>query len=254
MIQVYIIECVNPEIEDQIGIQCAERFIYPRAEQENIGISVGEPKDKYEIIKLLNDAYHEMKTMGRPCPPIVLHIDSHGNDDGFLTRNEELFTWKELSPFCQQLSRISNIQLIMIMGTCSGAYSMEMLKPYDIAPYYCTFGPRSNIGNRQLMDFYRDFYNELLTYKKIDVVTQHIINKYRDVIMHTSSFYLFQSLYKNYLFQQRNKFGIQRKNKMIRKIKKLPILRKNKEKSMRYLNKTGQLTVDLFPQFRKQFS
>ncbi|WLT30290.1 hypothetical protein [Geothrix sp. PMB-07] len=253
MIKVYIIECIDPRKEDQIGIQCAERFIYPRAEQENVAISVAEPKDKYEITKLLNDAYFEMRELGKPCPPIVLHIDAHGSENGFKTRNGEMFTWEEFSTYCQQLSKISNIQLVVIMGTCKGGYSMEMLKPYDQAPFYCIFGPGSNINNYDLMNFYRDFYNELMTNKRFDVVAKNIIKQYGDKIMYVSSLFLFQSLYKTYMIHQTRRFGIIRKNRMINKIKKLNITKEEKIKKIEYINKENKLTIDQFPRFRRQF-
>lgn len=253
MIKVYVFGCVDKAKEHPIGIECAERIIAPRADTENVAVSVAEPKDGYELSKLLNDAYFEMREFQSPAPPVVLHFDAHGNDRGISMPNGEVVTWKEIAGYCEQISTLNNIQVIVIMGACKGAHAMGMVSHCDRAPYYCLFGPGRDIHSIKLQDFYRDFYSTLMNKKEIIAVVREVMSRHKEDIYFATSLYLFESAYTNWFGPGMDDDHSRRRKKMSLKLKRLPLPNEEIKRRQALLERPELWEPQFFRQFRHRF-
>lgn len=252
MILVYIVECIQDPL-DQAGRQAAEWFLRPRAEKEDVWVHVSEPKTKADVCTLLNEAYHEAKKYGEPCPPIVFHIDAHGNEEGIGMPDGALLPWAELKGYLQQLSRISNLQVILLVGACKGAYGIRMLNMNEAAPYFCILGSHLNIDNRRLMEFYRDFYTELLTHKRLDIFVPTLLPKYKDCMNFDTAHSMFKGVYKGYLGRENRLKLIQMRNRTFKKLTKARLPEEAKKTSFFLLKHPEIMERQMFDKFRRAF-
>lgn len=253
MIKVYLIECVDSESEHPIGIETAKWVIRPRAETENVALSVAEPINAYGLSKLLNDAYHEMKEYPVPGPPVVLHLDAHGNERGIVMRSGELVSWKDIAGYCEQLSTLNNIKTIIIMGACKGAYALEMLEFCKRAPFFCLFGPQTDINSKDLQPFYRDFYTLLMNHKNITTVAREVMSIHKDQIYFATSFQIFELAYVKYFSPEMDQVHAQRRKKIAERIMRLPIPIEEKQRRLCILKNPSTLVSSIFDQFRRDF-
>ena len=112
------------------------------------------------LISLLQ--YEKNKSLSTGSVPII-HIEAHGTDaeDGIVFKDRSKITWEELHPHLVDLNIATKLNLILILGLCSGAYFTAYMSPSDRSPCWILIGPKSTVMDLHLKDRFVDFYREL---------------------------------------------------------------------------------------------
>jgi hypothetical protein len=72
----------------------------------------------------------------------LLHIETHGNDDGIELASGEFLTWGDLKDPLTAINVASNLNLLVILAACEGANLLHVINPNDRAAVRFIIGPK----------------------------------------------------------------------------------------------------------------
>jgi hypothetical protein len=94
----------------------------------------------------------------------LLHIETHGNDDGIGVSQEEGFTFYELLEELIPLNTLTHLRLPVFLAACEGIWGIKMLQPATRAAALAIFGPNREVWPSELARactaFYRTIFHE----------------------------------------------------------------------------------------------
>src|SRR5262249_3961098 len=130
---IYVIESL-PDGEWKTGTELYNRVIKPGASKE-VGLftSFTSVSDKREFIEALSSIAADCSDN---CRGPLLHIESHGDDDGLVVASGDVVTWRELKPFLTRLNVQCGLNLLVVLAACSGANLVKVLDTRDRAPVW----------------------------------------------------------------------------------------------------------------------
>ena len=96
----------------------------------------------------------------------ILQIEAHGSNDKqglFLqsSNSREFISWVELEPVFRNLNIASKCNLLILMATCHGIHSINIISSLDRAPFWGIIGPDDTILPDQILSTTTKFYSEL---------------------------------------------------------------------------------------------
>lgn len=95
----------------------------------------------------------------------IIHIEAHGtkDEDGIELKDGSELSWKDLHPALVKLNIATKLNVLLVLGLCSGAHFASHLVPSDRAPCWLMVGPKTEVEDLHLRDRFKDFYRETLT-------------------------------------------------------------------------------------------
>jgi hypothetical protein len=155
---IYIIESLDNS-ESHTGTMLYELIKNFEFKYTGVKTFLKTPKTKiefFEVLSSINDSVQKHN-----CLPLI-HLETHGNQDGIQCTNKDFITWGELYPFFIDINIKLKNTLIITTGICFGTnfyFNVDIDKP---APFFTLISSVSEITNNVILDSYERFYNELL--------------------------------------------------------------------------------------------
>jgi hypothetical protein len=95
----------------------------------------------------------------------MLHIECHGNEDGFQLADDSSVYWEELKLPITELNVATQLNLMIAVAACTGGALAKMLRMSDRAPFWGLIGPTKKIQVAYLEKAYRALYLTLFSTK-----------------------------------------------------------------------------------------
>ncbi|WP_152599869.1 hypothetical protein [Noviluteimonas dokdonensis] len=93
----------------------------------------------------------------------ILHIESHGNDEGIDDGSgNEFLSWDELTPVLQSLNEASGCNLLVFMAACAGFAGILALAQGPRAPAVALVGPAVKLSAYESVEAAKAFYRPLV--------------------------------------------------------------------------------------------
>jgi len=95
----------------------------------------------------------------------MLHIECHGNEDGFQFADGSFAYWEELKLPITELNVATRLNLLITVAACAGGALAKVLRVSDRAPFWGLIGPTRTLIAGELEKAYRALYLTLLSTK-----------------------------------------------------------------------------------------
>jgi len=92
----------------------------------------------------------------------MLHIECHGNEDGFEFANGSFLDWQELKVPLTDLNEAMRLNLMIAVAACVGAALAKVIRMGDKAPFWGLIGPTDTAKPAELETPYRALYQTLI--------------------------------------------------------------------------------------------
>jgi hypothetical protein len=93
----------------------------------------------------------------------MLHIECHGNEDGFELADGSFVDWAELKGPITELNIAMHLNLLITVAACTGGALAKVVRMSDRAPFWGLIGPTESLAAEDLEKAYRAFYLTLLS-------------------------------------------------------------------------------------------
>jgi len=126
----------------------------------DVGVKYQQCNSKAELFNVLEGVlgYTRNYRSFRPW----LHFECHGADDGIELANGDSVKWAELKSVLTEINIASELNLMIVMGACHGAYLAKALNITDKALCWGILGPTEEAYPDDLLSSFREFYTELV--------------------------------------------------------------------------------------------
>ncbi|TAK92403.1 MAG: hypothetical protein EPO06_00905 [Burkholderiaceae bacterium] len=101
---------------------------------------------------------------GRDIIP-MLHIECHGDEDGFQFADGSLADWDELKVPITELNVATGLNLMVAVAACTGGALAKVMRMGDRAPFWGLIGPTRTLTAGELEKVYAALYLTLLSTK-----------------------------------------------------------------------------------------
>ncbi len=150
-----IIESLRDNDKPTGTILFEETITYKKIAEKNLSSYLHKVKTKQELFKLLDDI--ALKVEKEKFFPI-LHIETHGYDDGIQLNSNETVLWSELIPIFRKINISLANSLLILMSMCKGASVISFIDPLKRSPFKAIIGTAKKIKERDLLIAYQSFY------------------------------------------------------------------------------------------------
>ena len=156
---VYVVESLR-STDRKTGEELYDQVIGPAGYRHSKLITeLVQPSDRDQFFKAF---YRFVKKAVKEDRWPLLHIETHGNQDGLELTSGEFIRWPEMNDTLQALNQVSRLNLFVTVAACSGAYLASTITPVDRAPVWAVIGPAERVGSDEVLEAFRAFYSELL--------------------------------------------------------------------------------------------
>jgi hypothetical protein len=97
----------------------------------------------------------------------ILHIEAHGSSAGIQVSSGECLSWMEFKAKLIAINEISQLNLLVILAACKGAYLLSTLYPRDRAPMRALIGPIRSVSTDEIERANLAFYRRLFDARDI---------------------------------------------------------------------------------------
>ena len=146
----------------------------------------------------------------------VIHLETHGNEDGIFLESEEIYSWNRLLDRLSEINYHSRNNLLLVLALCKGGYILSAMAKHitERALFFVAVYSFDRVVTGELLKGFLNFYNEIFSTgdgtKAMDKLCKEI--KYevsRFKLM--SCVYIFKLCFENYMLEQCNRKEIQRR-------------------------------------------
>ncbi|MCH7638880.1 MAG: hypothetical protein IH855_05395 [Bacteroidetes bacterium] len=118
-------------------------------------------RSPFDFLDVLARIQHATTNEGeRP----LIHVETHGNKHGLgLADGQGVLPWRKLKRKLTDINVASELNLLIVMSACEGAYLVREMKPTDRAVAWGILGPLKTISAGALRDGFSAFYAELFS-------------------------------------------------------------------------------------------
>ena len=95
----------------------------------------------------------------------MLHIECHGDEDGFQFADGSLADWDELKLPITELNIATGLNLVIAVAACTGGALAKVIRLGDRAPFWGLIGPTQTLNAEELEKAYAALYLTLLSTK-----------------------------------------------------------------------------------------
>lgn len=115
-----------------------------------------------ELLQFLSRCRDEVNG-GREVP--MLHIECHGDEEGFGLADGSLLDWPDLKLPLTELNVATQLNLMITVAACTGGALAKVISMGDRAPFWGLIGPTRSIYPHELEDAFRSLYGTLFETK-----------------------------------------------------------------------------------------
>ncbi|BAK77237.1 hypothetical protein NH8B_2423 [Pseudogulbenkiania sp. NH8B] len=115
-----------------------------------------------ELIQFLSRCRDEVNH-GREVP--MLHIECHGDEEGFGLADGSLLDWPELKLPLTELNVATQLNLMISVAACTGGALAKVISMGERAPIWGLIGPTRSVYPHELEDSFRALYATLFETK-----------------------------------------------------------------------------------------
>lgn len=93
-----------------------------------------------------------------------LHLEAHGLEDktGFATANGVPVSWEQFNKLITPLNILTNLNLVLVLASCYGAYYIQSLRPTQRSPILALVGPIERVLAGDVVKDFMAFYRHIL--------------------------------------------------------------------------------------------
>jgi hypothetical protein len=95
----------------------------------------------------------------------MLHVECHGDEDGFQLADGSLADWEELKLPITELNVATRLNLLIAVAACTGGALAKVVRISDRAPFWGLIGPTKTLTAGELEKAYSALYLTLLSTK-----------------------------------------------------------------------------------------
>lgn len=146
-----------PKGEKKTGQILYEEIIkYKKIQEPNLSSSYTEVSSKKEFINYLKEIKRRIK-VDKLFP--ILHIETHGSENGIHLANGELCSWEEFLTETRDINIALKNKLILILAMCYGISLIAKVDPSERAPFRAVVAPSIAIKWETLLEGFEVFYD-----------------------------------------------------------------------------------------------
>lgn len=127
--------------------------------QPRVAVSLQQVQSRTEFLAYLQFVREECQRT-RQVP--LLHIETHGFEDGIGASADEEILWPELRRELTPLNQLTALRLFVVVAACEGIWGLTMAQPTERAPFLALLGPDRTISAGELARRVLVFYRHLL--------------------------------------------------------------------------------------------
>lgn len=121
-----------------------------------------QPTSKPDLLRCLDDIYRDVAEH-KNFP--LIHFECHGCEEGLEVASRELVKWNEIREALIKINFACELNLLVVVAACKGAYLVNVATQLDRAPFYAMVGSKEemNAGEVQadFLVFYEAFFRTL---------------------------------------------------------------------------------------------
>ncbi|MBB3169007.1 hypothetical protein [Simiduia aestuariiviva] len=140
-----------------------------KKEQPELIVSLEQPNSKDEFLYCLETIYKDV-VENRNYP--LIHLECHGCEKGLGLANKEIVEWNEIRDLLIQINFACEVNLLVVVAACKGAYLIHTATQLDRAPFYAIVGSEQEVKAGELQadftEFYKSFFLSLNGNKAIE--------------------------------------------------------------------------------------
>ena len=129
---------------------------------KNLIVSLEQPASKDEFIQCLK-AIHTDVVENKNYP--LIHLECHGCENGLGLSNKEIIEWDAIKKLLIQINFACELNLLVVVAACKGAYLIRTATQLDKAPFYAIVGSDVEISAGEIQAdftvFYKAFFRSL---------------------------------------------------------------------------------------------
>lgn len=129
----------------------------------------------------------------------LIHIECHGDEDGFQLADGSLVDWDEIKQPFTELNVVTQLNLMVIVAACTGAAFAKITQISDRAPFWGMMGPTDNVTAGDLEKSFGAFYRTLIQTKSPAEAVQRLdVESQRGLFWRTTAQGLFEKAWSRY--------------------------------------------------------
>ncbi|MEQ8692146.1 MAG: hypothetical protein RIC89_15080 [Pseudomonadales bacterium] len=128
----------------------------------------------------------------------MLHIECHGDEDGFEFADGSLLDWPEMKIPLTTLNQAMRLNLMVAVAACSGAAIAKLLSMDDRAPFWGMVGPDQTVMPSQLEGPFKSLYLTLIRTKSPETAIEEFGKAAGNLYWHTTAQDLFERCWSGY--------------------------------------------------------
>lgn len=159
---IVIIESLN-EFDDAGKIQCKtgsnlfnSLIKYKKFQEPELTTKLHTVNTIIEFMAVLDSIIYEVKR-NNFFP--ILHIETHGSEDGMKLASGEIITWENLFSKTTELNILLKNSLLITLAMCSGTTIIGQIDPSQRAPFGIIVGTLQSINYMSLQIAFDEFYD-----------------------------------------------------------------------------------------------
>jgi len=157
VVELIIIESLNNNEKQTGKILHRETIKYKRFQEPNLSSSLITVNSKKEIVSTLKKICNRItKEMLFP----ILHIETHGSDEGLHLSNDDILTWSEFFDETRCINILLKNTLLINLSMCHGVSLMAKIQPTKRAPFRAFIATSGEISWNKLLEGFEIFYND----------------------------------------------------------------------------------------------
>jgi hypothetical protein len=133
-----------------------------KEEHPNLIVSLEKPTSKDEFIHCLK-VIHQDVVENKNYP--LIHLECHGCENGLGLSNKEIIEWGEIRDLLIKINFACEINLLVVVAACKGAYLIHTATQLDRAPFYAIVGSEQEMKAGEIQadftEFYKSFFQSL---------------------------------------------------------------------------------------------
>lgn len=128
----------------------------------------------------------------------MLHIECHGDEDGFQFADGSLLDWPELKTPLATLNQAMHLNLMIAVAACVGAAITKVITMGDRAPFWGVIGPIKSVYPSELEEPFKALYLTLIETKSPEQAIESFKSKAGDLYWRTTAQGLFAKGWRHY--------------------------------------------------------
>ena len=159
---VVLVDSVPTDEEPQTGVWLRDVVLLPLLSENGWPrVRYFRVEDRAQLFSVLGEVERVVRDAG--LAP-VLHIESHGTEEGIALADGSLVAWGLLKSRLTEINKGCRMNLLTVMSMCHGGHlASQLMQVTEPAPVWALIGTAKEVLPCRLQEAFQEFYTELLT-------------------------------------------------------------------------------------------